>query len=106
MAYAQHGRLRWAELFEPAIRLAEAASRSAPAAMLQADAHLRRTRRPPPSSTSPTARLWPVGHRLKNPELAEVLGRLARDGSRALHEGEIAQAIVAMVQGHPGNRAG
>ena len=105
MAHAQHGRLRWAALFEPAIRLAETGFPVSPRlhAMLQADAHLRKDPTAAAFFYQPDGTPWPVGHRLKNPELAEVLGRLARDGSRALHEGEIAQAIVAKVQGHPGN---
>ena len=105
MAHAQHGRLRWAALFEPAIRLAEAGFPVSPRlhAMLQADAHLRKDPTAAAFFYQPDGTPWPVGHRLKNPELAEVLRRLARDGSRALHEGEIAQAIVAKVQGHPGN---
>jgi gamma-glutamyltranspeptidase/glutathione hydrolase len=32
-----------------------------------------------------------------------VLRKIAAQGSRGLHEGEVAQAIVAKVQGHPGN---
>ena len=105
MAHAQHGRLRWAALFEPAIRLAETGFPVSPRlhAMLQADAHLKKDPEAAAFFYQPDSTPWPVGHRLKNPELAEVLGRLARDGSRALHEGEIAQAIVAKVQGHPGN---
>ena len=105
MAHAQHGRLRWAALFEPAIRLAEAGFPVSPRlhAMLLADAHLRKDPAAAAFFYQPDGTPWPVGHRLKNPELAEVLRRLARDGSRALHEGEIAQAIVAKVQGHPGN---
>ncbi|GKQ59576.1 gamma-glutamyltransferase family protein [Sphaerotilus sulfidivorans] len=105
MAHAQHGRLRWAALFEPAIRLAETGFPVSPRlhAMLQADAHLRKDPTAAAFFYQPDGTPWPVGHWLKNPELAEVLRRLARDGSRALHEGEIAQAIVAKVQGHPGN---
>ena len=105
MAHAQHGRLRWAELFEPAIRLAETGFPVSPRlhAMLQAETHLKNDPAAAAFFYQPDGTPWPVGHRLKNPELAEVLRRLARDGSRALHEGEIAQAIVAKVQGHPGN---
>ena len=44
-----------------------------------------------------------VGFNLRNPELAAVLRRIAAEGSKALHEGEIAQAIVDKVQKHPTN---
>ena len=43
----------------------------------------------------------PVGHVLKNPELAAVLRELAAMGPLALHEGPVARAIVAKVQQHP-----
>ena len=46
---------------------------------------------------------WPVGHVLKNPELAEVLRGIAARGSVALNEGPVAQAIVDKVTRHPGN---
>ncbi len=51
----------------------------------------------------PAGKPWPVGHVLRNPELAAVLRAIAQNGSRALLEGEVAQAIVAKVQGHPTN---
>ena len=41
-----------------------------------------------------------MGHVLRNPALAEVLRQVARDGARALHEGPVARALVARVQGH------
>jgi gamma-glutamyltranspeptidase len=44
-----------------------------------------------------------VGHVLKNPELAAVLRAIAANGSRALLEGEVAQAIVDKVRKHPTN---
>jgi gamma-glutamyltranspeptidase / glutathione hydrolase len=44
-----------------------------------------------------------VGYILRNPELAAVLRRIAAEGSKALHEGEVAQAIVNKVQSHPTN---
>ncbi len=46
-------------------------------------------------------RAWPVGHLLRNPEYAHVLQRIATDGSHALHEGPVAQAIVARASQAP-----
>ena len=105
MVHARHGRLPWAALFEPAIRLADEGFEVSPRlhAMIRADAHLKKDPAAAAFYLQPDGTPWPVGHRLRNPELAEVLRRIARDGSRALHEGEIAQAIVAKVQGHPTN---
>lgn len=105
MAHRQHGRLPWARLFEPAIELAEQGFRISPRlhALLQADPHLKRDR---------AARAYfyqwhggprAVGTTLRNPELAAVLRRLAAEGAKALHEGDIARAIVAKVREHPAN---
>jgi gamma-glutamyltranspeptidase/glutathione hydrolase len=44
-----------------------------------------------------------VGFNLRNQAYADVLKRLAAEGSKALHEGSIAQAIVDKVQKHPTN---
>jgi gamma-glutamyltranspeptidase len=43
-----------------------------------------------------------VGHTLKNPELAQVLRKIAAQGSKGLLEGDVAQAIVDKVQKPPG----
>lgn len=105
MAHAQHGRLPWPALFEPAIRLARDGFPVSPRlhTLLKADQHLRKDPTAAAYFYQRDGTPWPVGHSLKNPELAEVLRRLAREGSRALHEGDIAEAIVAKVRQHPGN---
>lgn len=105
LAHAQHGKLVWSALFEPAIRLAEDGfAISARLHTLLAAEHLLKL---DPAAAAyfyqPDDEPWPVGHRLKNPALADVLRRIARDGTQALYEGEIAQAIVAKVQSHPTN---
>jgi gamma-glutamyltranspeptidase / glutathione hydrolase len=101
-AHRQHGRLPWARLFQPAIRLAEQgfpvgqrmhrqlqdenallADPQAAAYFYQADGQPR-----------------PVGYVLRNPALAVVLRDLAARGSVALHEGPAAADIVARVQAH------
>ena len=104
-AHARHGKLPWAALFAPAIRLADEGFAVSPRlhAMLRAEPHLKKDPVAAAFFYQPDGTPWPVGHRLKNPELAEVLRRLAREGSKALHEGDIAAAIVAKVQGHPNN---
>ena len=42
-----------------------------------------------------------VGETLKNPALAEVLRRVAAQGSAAFYEGDVAEDIVERVQNHP-----
>jgi gamma-glutamyltranspeptidase/glutathione hydrolase len=102
-AHRQHGQRPWAELFQPAIELAEngfavsprlhglLASESALLADPVAAAHFYRADGTP----------HPAGHVLKNPELAAVLRAIAAQGPRALHEGPVARALVAKVQQHP-----
>lgn len=105
MAHADYGRLPWPDLFAPAIELAE---QGFPVgrrlhALLEADEHLRR---------EPTAAAYfydgdgephAVGSRLRNPQLAALLRRIAAEGSPALYHGEVARAIVEHVRQHPRN---
>jgi gamma-glutamyltranspeptidase/glutathione hydrolase len=105
MAHARHGRLPWSALFAPAIRLAQDGFPVSPRlhTLLKAEVHLKKDPTAAAYFYQPDGAPWPVGHVLKNPELADVLRRLATEGARALHEGDIAEAIVAKVRQHPGN---
>ena len=105
-AHRQHGTLPWARLFEPAIALAEQGFRVSARlhALLQADPHLKKDPLAARFFYDVRGQAWPIGHVLRNPEYAHVLRRLAAEGSRALHEGPVAQAIVARVSQPP--RAG
>ncbi len=107
LVHESHGKLAWAKLFEPAIRLAEdgfvvgprlARSLSDNRAMFAADRQARAI------YLDPTGRPWPRGHVLKNPEYARTLRAIAADGPRALTQGTIADSIVAAAQLGP--RAG
>ena len=105
LAHRQHGKLAWADLFGPAITLAEQGFALSPRlhALLASDPHLKKDPVAAAYFYDAKGQPWPVGHRLKNPELAVVLQRIAAEGSRALHEGDIAQAIVNKVRQHPSN---
>ncbi|TVS19148.1 MAG: gamma-glutamyltransferase [Gammaproteobacteria bacterium] len=92
-AHEAHGRLPWKDLFEPAITLAET---GAPLP----DRMQRQLKR------DPTLRLFagtrPLGHaarqddpQLRNPELADVLRRIATEGPAALNTGVLANNLVA-----------
>ena len=105
MAHQQHGKLPWPRLFESAIKLAKNGFAISPRlhASLLADAYLK---------LDPTAHTYffqahgaphPIGHVLRNPELADVLLRIAKEGADAFYKGDVAQAIVDKVQQHPKN---
>jgi gamma-glutamyltranspeptidase/glutathione hydrolase len=102
-AHRQHGTLPWAQLLLPAITLAEQGFRVSPRlhALLQADPHLRKDPLALRFFYQADGQAWPVGHVLRNPEYAHVLRRIAAEGSQALHEGPVAQAIVQRTQSAP-----
>ncbi len=105
LAHRDHGVLPWARLFESAIELAEEGFAVSPRlhAQLAADRFLRLDPTAAAYFYDPQGRPWPIGHRLRNPELAHVLRALAAQGPSALYEGPVAQAIVAKVRGHASN---
>ena len=96
-AHRQHGRLPWAQLLQPAIMLAEQGFRVSPRlhALLNADALLKKDLLALRFFYQADGQAWPVGHVLRNPEYAHVLRLIAAQGSRALHEGPVAQAMVS-----------
>jgi gamma-glutamyltranspeptidase/glutathione hydrolase len=102
LAHQKHGRLPWARLFEPAIKLAEQGFAISPRLhqLIAADAFIQRS--PDMAAYFLTADGHPkaVGTQLKNPALAAVFKRIAKEGPDALYTGPIAKEIVAKVQGH------
>ncbi len=104
-AHKLHGRLPWAQLIQPAIQLAEQGFQVSPrlATMLANEKHLMKDPVAARYFYDAAGQPWPVGHVLKNPELAEVLKSIAVRGSAALLQGPVAQAIVDKVAQHPTN---
>jgi gamma-glutamyltranspeptidase/glutathione hydrolase len=104
MIHRQHGKLAWARLFDPAIRLAEQGFAVSPrlAFLLREDPYLRQD-----AAASafyyPDGQALQAGMILKNPAYADVLRKIASEGSKGLLDGSAARAIVAKVSGHPGN---
>lgn len=105
MAHQQHGKLPWAKLFEPAITLAEGGFKVSARlnGLLASEQHLKKDPVAAAYFYQADGNPHPVGHVLRNPALAEVLRKIASGGSKALLEGDIAQAIVDKVQKHPTN---
>ena len=99
MAHKKYGKLDWAELFAPAIKLAR--DGFSVGARLHALLKLEE-----PDRFSKEAREYffdeagaprVAGTLLRNPAYAGVLSRVAEKGAGAFYEGDIAQAIVAAV---------
>lgn len=104
-AHERWGRADWAGLFDDAIALAEEGFAVSPrlSIMVAGDA-IRLSRFGPTrdyflSDNS----LLEVGERLRNPDYAETLRRLASEGAAAFYGGEIARDIVETVRGAQGN---
>ena len=104
-AHRLHGKLPWASLFAPAIQLAERGFKVSPRlhALLVNDRYLKKDPIAAAYFYDAAGQPWPIGHVLKNPELASVFKRIAAEGSRALMTGDIAQAVVDKVRQHPTN---
>ncbi|HEY0825432.1 MAG TPA: gamma-glutamyltransferase, partial [Ramlibacter sp.] len=105
LAHRQYGRLPWAALFQPAIRLAEQGFRVSPRlnTLARGDAHLQKDPVAKAYFYQPNGEPVAVGSTLRNPELAAVLRRIANEGSGAFYAGDVAQAIADKVQKHPTN---
>ncbi len=105
MAHAKHGKLPWAFLFAPAIRLARDGFAVSPrlAALLAGETALQKDPVAAQYFYDAQGRPWPAGHVLRNPELAAVLQRIAIEGPDALMTGEVAQTMVNAVRRHPSN---
>ena len=102
LAHARHGRLPWARLFEPAIRIAEEGFAISPrlARLVAIDPLLRNDVRARALFFQPDGTPKGAGLRLRNGELADTLRRVAKGGAEAFYRGEIAHDIIAAVREH------
>ena len=105
LAHQQHGKLPWAQLFTPAIELADNGFKVSArlASLLKDDKYLKLDSTAAAYFYQPDGSPVDVGSTLKNPALADVLRQIASGGSNALLTGKVAQAIVSKVQSHPTN---
>lgn len=102
-AHQAHGKLAWATLMQPAIQLAEQGFKLSPHLhrALLAEKFLMNDPVAASYFYDSQGKPFPVGHVLKNPELAAVLKDIAKRGSQALKQGPVAEAIVQKVKRHP-----
>ncbi|WP_416899556.1 MAG: gamma-glutamyltransferase [Minwuia sp.] len=105
LAHRDHGKLDWKALFQDAYRLSAEGFEVTPRLhyLLTRDTYLQLSPTARPYFYGDEGRPWPVGHLLKNPELAETFAAIATDGAAALKTGPIAEAIVEAVRNHEGN---
>ncbi|MGA3797111.1 gamma-glutamyltransferase [Pseudomonas fluorescens] len=102
LAHQKHGRLPWAQLFEPAIQLAEQGFAISPRLHRLIAANSSMPRSPEMMAYFRNADGSPktAGTNLKNPALTAVLKRIAHEGPNALYKGPVAEEIATKVQGH------
>ncbi len=103
LAHRQHGRLPWARLFDPAIRLADNGFPVSPRlhTLLKEEKYLSRDAAARAYFYDAGGAPKAVGTVLRNPELAATLRAVAAGGADAFYRGEIAADIVRAVQAHP-----
>ncbi|MEZ5896749.1 MAG: gamma-glutamyltransferase [Parvularculaceae bacterium] len=104
--HTEHGVLPWADLFDPAIALADDGFNVSPRlnSLLSQTPRLRATPEAAAYFYQANGAPWPVGHVLKNPQYADLLRAIKTEGADAFYEGPIAEAIVEAVNSapHPG----
>lgn len=102
LAHDNYGKLPWARLFEPAIRLAsegfEVSGKMA--GYLPQMAQISRLDENPGSAEYfyPDGEPLQAGNMLRNPEYANTLQRVATEGPGAFYQGDIAEAMAAAAQ--------
>ncbi len=104
-AHEEHGQLPWADVLQPAIRLATEGFEVSPrlANFLPMMAERSRLKEDPGSAAYfyPDGEPLEEGDLLKNPEYANTLTRIAEEGISAFYTGEIAAEIAAAAQAEP-----
>ena len=108
-AHAKHGRLPWADLFKPAIMLAEEGFNISPRlhGLLDADESLRNDPIAQDLYYDENGDALAAGTTLRNPALADILRTIASEGVAGFYNQTVAQDIVDRVQSHerPGSMA-
>lgn len=101
LAHAKHGKLAWAKLFEPAIKLASEGFEISPRlyALIKRDRHLKKFAATRKYFFDAAGDAKPVGTRLINAPLADSFRLIALIGADAFYSGGIAQDIVRAVTG-------
>ena len=103
--HGKYGKLPWADLFAPAIKLATDGFEVSPrlAGFLPKIGAMGRLDENPGAAEYffPNGQPLQAGFLLKNPEYATTLGKIALEGKAAFYTGQIAAAIAAAAQAEP-----
>jgi gamma-glutamyltranspeptidase / glutathione hydrolase len=101
-AHQQFGELPWADLFVPAITLANQGFRISPrlSLILQNDATLHLDDIARALYFDENGDAYPAGYTLRNPAFARVLESVSREGITAFYTGDVARSIVQRIQNH------
>lgn len=102
MAHREHGKLPWARLFQPAIKLAENGFPMSQRLYTQvaADKFLGGSPEMSAYFLDAQGKAKPVGTIIRNPQLAQTLREIATRGPNVFYNGPIARDIAAKVNAH------
>jgi gamma-glutamyltranspeptidase/glutathione hydrolase len=102
-AHREHGRLPWADLFVPAIELAEQGFAISPRLYFLLDRAQRMAEAPSFRDYffDESGRAYETGHVLVNEDYAETLRLLAAEGAEAMYTGPLARRIVDKIHNNP-----
>jgi gamma-glutamyltranspeptidase/glutathione hydrolase len=102
-AHKLHGKLPWAKLFEPALRLARDGFPVSARLYFLLRWYGIETFTPAGQAYffDETKSVRPIGYTLKNPDYAATLEALARGGADAFYTGPVAEAVVAAAKAAP-----
>ncbi|WP_335094594.1 gamma-glutamyltransferase [Nostoc sp.] len=100
LAHKKYGKLPWSQLFQGAIQLSEQGFPLSPRlyTLLSKDLYLSRNEPAKSYFYQPDGTPKPIGTRLVNQPLAEVLRQIAKGGANAFYQGNIAKDVVATVR--------
>ena len=100
LAHKEHGKLPWADLFQSSIKLADDGFTLTPRYVASVARMARVLTRFPDTAAyflDGKGQPLPEGYLRKNPDYAETLKLIARDGAKAFYTGRIAEDIVKAV---------
>ena len=108
LAHQKYGKLAWARLFDPAIKLADGGFAVGPKLARTIKGFAQGAKMPDIRSHYYHADGTPLaeGELFKNPEYAAALKKIAAQGPDGFYKGDVAQAIVDAIQHAPGQQGG